>query len=164
MAIFVLWRWGQAIPASLMWKQVLAVPVVVVSVVPVLVCVVPVVVVSVVPLGVVCAATVDRQRLLALVAAGSGWDSAWSVVGPDHGHGHSQGHGQGQSQSHALGDGCSTLPNFSLYTLKCRNYWPKVSNGIKKPWITPKPRSRFYVKRCGENTIVNAAKRSADLV
>ena len=149
MAIFVFWRWGQAIPASLMWKQVLAVPVVVVSVVPVVV---------------VCAATVGRQSLLALVAAGSGWDSAWGVVGPDHGHGHSQGHGQGQSQSHALGDGCSTLPNFSPYTLKCRNYWPKVSNGIKKPWITPKPRSRFYVKRCGENTIVNAAKRSADLV
>ena len=87
----------------------------------------PVVVVSVVPVVVVCAATVGRQSLLALVAA------AWGVVGPDHGHGHSQGHGQGQSQSHALGDGCSTLPNFSPYTLKCRNYWPKVSNGIKKP-------------------------------
>jgi len=40
-----------------MWKQVLAVPVVVVFVVPVVV---------------VCAANVDRQRLLALVAAGSG--------------------------------------------------------------------------------------------
>jgi len=24
------------------------------------------------------------------------------------------------------------IPNYSLYTLKCRSYWPKVSNGIKK--------------------------------